>query len=100
MDVFGAVVLCSLLFALAWFVFLGRAGHRTSDITDRKQREEWGAQAQIEDRDLGQMVDGQNEYRRRDGRDELTVEGVRRSVGAEQIERLDEADREVRTRRN
>jgi hypothetical protein len=55
-----------------------------------------GARAAIEDRDIGEMVDGQNDYRRRRGKRAVTESEVRRRVGSEQLGRLDRADAEAR----
>jgi hypothetical protein len=43
------------------------------------------------------MVDSQNDIRRRQGRPEVSEHDVRSRVGAEQADRLDRADAEVRT---
>ncbi|MDQ4125325.1 MAG: hypothetical protein M3134_06980 [Actinomycetota bacterium] len=49
--------------------------------------------AAIEEHDVRQMVESQNEYRRRRGAPEQTEAEVRRRDGEEQIERLEEAER-------
>jgi len=49
----------------------------------RRHGRDYGAMAEIEDRDIGQMIEGINERRRRNGRaeigDELAAELLRRS---------------------
>lgn len=92
MDLFAAIVFIGIAAMIGAFLLLGRMGHRTSDITDKKDRERWGTQAVIEERDVGQMIDGQNAYRRRHGEPVLTEEQVRGEVARQERGRLDEAD--------
>ncbi len=99
MDIFTVIVFGSIAAIFLIFLALGRwSGVRASDIAGRKQHKAWGAQAAIEDRDVGEMVEGQNVYRRRHGEDETTEGEVRASVGSEEAAKLDEADREMRER--
>lgn len=89
MDTFTAIVVIGLVVVIGTFLLLGRfSGRRVQDITDKGQNAKLGAMAAIEDRDVGQMVEGQNAYRRRRGAPERTEEEVRRAVGEEQRERL------------
>ncbi len=101
MDTFSAIVLISIIVVFGTFVLLGSMTSRrhVADITDKKRNRALGAQAAIEDADLPQMVEAANEYRRRHGAREVTLEEVRSKVGAEQIAILDEADREVREKK-
>ena len=61
---------------------------RAMDIAEKGDREALGEMVAIENRDIGQMVEGQNEYRRRRGEKELTEEGVRSEVGQQELGRL------------
>lgn len=92
MDTFSAIVLVGLVLVIGTFLLIGKLSTRRKlqDITDRRDRPKWGAMAEIEERDVGHMVDGQNAYRRRRGAPERTEEEVRRSVGEEQLKRLEE----------
>ena len=99
MDLFGAIVFGSLVAVVLVLLAIGRfSARRPTDITNKDVNETLGARAAIEDRDIGEMVEGQNVYRRRRGRPRLTEKQVRRSVGAEQLDRLDEADAEAKAR--
>ena len=62
---------------------------RAMDIADKGERKKLGEQVAIENRDIGQMVEGNNEYRRRRGEEELTEEGVRTAVGQQELDRLE-----------
>ncbi|HEV2999380.1 MAG TPA: hypothetical protein VGW75_01480 [Solirubrobacteraceae bacterium] len=98
MDTFSAIVFISIVVVFGTFVLLGSLANRrhVADITDKKRNRALGAQAAIEDADLPQMVDATNEYRRKQGMPEVTLEEVRSKVGAEQLAILDQADREAR----
>jgi hypothetical protein len=61
---------------------------RAMDIAEKGDRKALGEQVAIENRDIGQMVEGNNEYRRRRGEEELTEEGVRTSIGEQELGRL------------
>ena len=63
---------------------------RAMDIAEKGDRKALGEQVAIENRDIGQMVEGNNEYRRRRGEEELTEEGVRASIGKQELGRLTE----------
>ena len=66
---------------------------RAMDIAEKGERKKLGEQVAIENRDIGQMVEGQNEYRRRRGEDELTEEGVRSEIERQELGRLERSDR-------
>jgi hypothetical protein len=72
---------------------------RVRDITHHGDHEALAARARIEERDIPEMVDAQNEYRRRHGRPETTEAEVRRRVGREELDRLDRAEAEAEARR-
>jgi len=66
--VFGGIVVVVL-------VLLARgAWHpaKAMELTDRDRQKRWATQADIEEREVGEMVEGQNEYRRARGERELT----------------------------
>jgi hypothetical protein len=97
MDLFSLIVFGSLAAVLLSLLLLGRfSARRSTDITNKDLDETMGVRAAIEDRDIGDMVDGQNLYRRRRGRPTVTESQIRRRVGSEQIGRLDRADAEAR----
>jgi hypothetical protein len=97
MDLFQLIVFGTLGTVLLSLLLLGRfSKRRSTDITNKDVDEAMGARAKIEDRDIGEMVDGQNAYRRRRGRPALTETQIRRRVGSEQLGRLDRADAEAK----
>jgi hypothetical protein len=58
------------------------------DIADKGNRKALGEMVAIENRDIGQMVEGNNEYRRRRGEEELTEQGVHSAIGQQELGRL------------
>jgi hypothetical protein len=99
MDAFTIIVFSGILFMFLVFVGIGALSRvRTRDITNKDEHERWDALARIEEREVPEMVDGQNELRRRHGRKPITERQVRSKVGREQTAVLDRADAEVRER--
>ena len=64
---------------------------RSSDVTDSGRQKDWAAQAEIEERDVGEMVEGQNVYRRARGDEEITAEDAQRAGNVRQRESIDRA---------
>ena len=83
MDTFTLIVLISIVAVVLVFLALG-FWHpaRAMEITDKDRQERWATQADIEERDIGEMVEGQNVYRRARGDEEIT-EGDAQRAGAE-----------------
>lgn len=98
MDTFTAIVLVGLTVVCVTFLILGffADGRKIAEITDKRRNQAWAAQAEIEDHDLPEMVAAANEYRRRHGVPETTVDEVKTKVGREQLDLLDQAEHEVR----
>jgi hypothetical protein len=97
MDLFGVIVFGSLLAVVLVLLAIGRFSARSArDITNEDVNETMGARVAIEDKDIGEMVEGQNFYRRRRGQPAVTEAQVRRRVGSEQLGRLDRADAEAK----
>ncbi len=82
----GFIVLCLVLLARAY-------PGSGADLVDWKPTRSHEVEAQLEVDDVQQMIDAQNEYRRRRGEADLTTEG------AEDMAREDERIRE-RSRRS
>ena len=61
------------------------------EITDRDRQTRWAAQAEIEERDIPEMVEGQNAYRRQRGETEITEADAQRAAAATQRESIDRA---------
>jgi hypothetical protein len=99
MDAFSIIVFGGLLVIFLAFLALGRWNpRRTRDITDKHQQQALGEMARIEERDIPEMIDAQNAYRRRHGKPETSGAEVRARVGAEELDKLDRANSEPRQR--
>jgi hypothetical protein len=99
MDAFALIVFGGLALVLVTLLGLGALSRRrVRDITHKGDQEAWAARIRIEQRDIPEMVDAQNRYRRRHGRPEVTEQEVREQVGTQERERLDRADAEARSR--
>lgn len=99
MDAFSLIVFGGLALVVLTLLGLGAfSRRRVRDITHHGDHEALAARARIEERDIPEMVEAQNEYRRREGRPELTEQELRRQVGARELERLDRADAEAKAR--
>ena len=92
MDAFFLIVVGGIVVLVGVLVAIG-LWHpaRAMEITDQDRHERWAAQADIEEREVGEMVEGQNEYRRARGEDELTEGEAHRRAAARQRESLDRA---------
>ena len=97
MDLFAVIILGGIALVVVVLLAIGRfSGRSSTDITNEDVNAAMGARARIEDRDIGEMVEGQNVYRRRRGQRPTTESEVRRRVGSEELGRLDEADAEAK----
>lgn len=92
MDAFTLIVLGGIVVVVLVFLALG-FWHpaRTSDVTDASRQEKWATQAEIEGRDVGEMVAGQNVYRRARGDDEISEGDAQRAAAERQRESIDRA---------
>jgi hypothetical protein len=89
MDAFMLIWTAVIVGGVLVLLILARVSKRRAmDIAERKDRQAWGEMVAIENRDIGQMVEGQNRYRRRRGEEDLTEEGVRSEVGRQELDRL------------
>ena len=66
---------------------------RAMDIAEKGDRKALGEMVAIENRDIGQMVEGNNAYRRRRGDEELTEQDVHAAVRQQELGRLTETKR-------
>jgi hypothetical protein len=99
MDPFATIVFSGIVLTFLTFLLLGwRSRVRTRDITNKDEYEAWAARARIEEREVPEMVEGQNALRRKHGRREITEQEIRSRVGGEQAAALDQADAEVKAR--
>jgi hypothetical protein len=79
--------LLALLFVI--LVLLARAfqDHSVAELLDWKPTRSYETEAELELDDVQQMIDAQNEYRRRRGAEEITEEDVERQAREDQAAR-------------
>jgi hypothetical protein len=90
MDAFVLIVLGTVAAVVIVFLALG-LWHpaRATDVTDAARQQAWADQANIEEREVGEMVEGQNVYRRARGEDEITVGDAQEAAAARQRESIE-----------
>jgi hypothetical protein len=100
MDTFSAIVFGGLVLAALAFLAIGYAwrGRPVEEITDRRHNERWATQMKIEERDIPQMLEAANEYRRKRGMRQMTAEEFGAQVEAEQHELLRQAEKQLAAR--
>ncbi len=93
MDMFVVIVVGSIVLVVLAFLAIG-FWHpaRAMEITDQERQKRWATQAEVEERDVGEMVEGTNEYRRARGAEDLTEEEARAAGTRRQRESIDRAD--------
>jgi hypothetical protein len=89
--IFGGL---ALLF-LALIVLGAWNPRRLSELTGKSDEKRWATQATIEEGDVNEMVDAQNESRRRRGKDEVSEADIRERANVTQRESIDRAKREA-----
>jgi hypothetical protein len=93
MDEFGVFVIGALVIVVLIFLALGRwypgSGAQQVDWRPTRSPE---LEAELELEDLDQMLEAQNQRRRASGRPELTEEGVREQVAADERRRREQAE--------
>jgi hypothetical protein len=83
LAVIGVVILVLVLIAR---IYPGSG----ADLLDWRPTRSYEHEAELELQDVQQMIDAQNEYRRRRGMKELTEDDVRESVSRDERERFRE----------
>jgi hypothetical protein len=95
MDTFSAIVLISLTVTVLALLAIGKWSSRSpSDIQNKDRLLRWGVQFEIEGKEIRQMLEAQNEYRRRRGQPEISGDEFRAMIEAEQLERVRQADQQ------
>jgi hypothetical protein len=95
------VVFILIVFGGLALVFLGLIAlgaldpRRLSELTGKADEKRWATQATIEEGEVNEMVDAQNESRRRRGKDEVSEGDIRARADATQRESNDRAKREA-----
>lgn len=85
MDGFTLVVLVFGLLAVAVFLAIGRYHPKSgSEVLDWKPTRSHEEEVRLEIEDVDQMIEAQNERRRRSGRPDISEDEVRAGVEAEQ----------------
>ena len=89
MDVFTLIVIVSLVLVVGTLLAVGlwHPG-RAMEITDKDRQQRWATQAEIEETEVDEMVEGQNVYRRARGEDEITEGDARRIADERQRESI------------
>lgn len=82
MDKFTAIVLGTLTAAVLWVLWAAWLGRKLSlgQIVDKRRNERWATQMMIEEHDLPQMLAAANEYRRKRGLEQVTLEQLHGEV--------------------
>ena len=94
MDEFGVFVFGSLVFLVLVFYALGKWYPGSgADVVDWKPTRSPELEAELELQDVAEMIEAQNERRRRDGRPEITEEDVIAGVEEDERWRKREAER-------
>jgi hypothetical protein len=89
MDPFTLIVIGCIVVGVLIFLAIG-FWHpaRAMDVTDSGRQQAWADQANIEEREVGEMVEGQNVYRRARGEDEITEGDAQRAADERQRESI------------
>ena len=94
MDEFGVFVFGALVVVLLIFLAIGKwypgSGAEQVDWRPTRSIED---EVRLELEDVDQMIEAQNERRRASGRPEITEEGIRSQVEAEERWRKEQAER-------
>jgi hypothetical protein len=93
-DAFPLIVLGGIGIVVLVLVLIGRFYPGTgADILDWRPTRSYETEMELELQDVEQMIEAQNQYRRRRGEPDLTEDEVRNSVVRDEIERLADQDR-------
>jgi hypothetical protein len=86
-DGFTIFIICTLVAMVVAFLAIGKWYPGSgADVLDWKPTRSIEAEIELEQDDVQQMIDAQNERRRRTGRPERSEDEVRAQVAAEQAE--------------
>jgi hypothetical protein len=93
-DTFTVIVLVGLgVIALALLGIGFWHPASASEVFNKDREKGWADQATIEEREVPEMIEGQNVYRRRRGQRALTEEEIRRLAAGRQRESIEQAER-------
>jgi hypothetical protein len=92
-DAFPLIVLGGIGLAVLVLVLVARFYPGSgADLLDWQPTRSYETEIELELEDVQQMIDAQNEYRRRRGERELTEDEVRQNVAREQAREASEGD--------
>jgi hypothetical protein len=92
-DSFPLIVLGGIGIVVLVLVLVGRFYPGSgADLLDWRPTRSYEAEIELEMEDVQQMLEAQNEYRRRRGERELTEDEVRENVTRDEIQRLADQD--------
>jgi hypothetical protein len=92
-DPFPLIVVGGILLVIAVVIVIAQLYPGTgSDILDWRPTRSYETEVELEMQDVQQMIDAQNEYRRKRGERELTEDEIRFGVAREESERGTEQD--------
>ena len=94
MDGFGLLVVAFFVIVIGVFLAIGRYHPKSgAEVLDWKPARSHEDEVRLELEDVDQMLEAQNERRRRSGRAEVTEDELRADVAAEQVEQRERAER-------
>jgi hypothetical protein len=92
-DPFPLIVVGGILLVIAVVIVIAQLYPGTgADILDWRPTRSYETEIELELEDVQQMIDAQNEYRRKRGERELTEDEIRFGVAREESERRSEHD--------
>jgi hypothetical protein len=92
-DPFPLIVVGGILLVIAVVIVIAQLYPGTgADILDWRPTRSYETEIELELEDVQQMIDAQNEYRRKRGERELTEDEIRFGVAREESERPSEHD--------
>ena len=95
METFPLIVLGGILLIVGLLVLLARLYPGTgADLLDWQPTRSYETEIELEMQDVEQMIQAQNEYRRKRGEQEITEDEFREDVVREEARRAAENDRE------
>ena len=98
MSIFAIIVIVAIVGGFVAILALG-LWHPSSarQVTTGGDEKRWATQAEVEEKDIGEMVDAQNVSRRRRGKAEVSEDEIRERARQNQEANLDQARRDEPT---
>ena len=95
MDTLAAITLGAIAAGALWVVFAAWLVRKLpiDEVIDKRRNEKWAAQMSIEEHDLPQMIAAANEYRRKRGLPEVTLEQLQAQINRDLRDQIAEQAR-------